>query len=76
MEPNGKLLIKIGLQFASTEELEQLEEASQFQEREGFRNVNNRGAVKRKVHAVNGHKFMAVSFGQLTFCSHCGNFIW
>ncbi|XP_027005494.2 protein kinase C, eta, b [Tachysurus fulvidraco] len=33
-------------------------------------------ALKRKVHQVNGHKFMATYLRQPTFCCHCKKFIW
>lgn len=48
----------------------------EFKERQlGFNN-KRRGAMRRRVHQINGHKFMATILRQPTFCSHCRQFIW
>lgn len=46
----------------------------EFKERAGLN--RRRGAMRRRVHQVNGHKFMATILRQPTFCSHCREFIW
>jgi len=49
-----------------------------FRERESsyLKKIGRRNAVRRRVHQVNGHKFMATYLRQFTFCSHCDSFIW
>ncbi|KAG9346216.1 hypothetical protein JZ751_008041 [Albula glossodonta] len=44
--------------------------------RERRRPRKRQGAVRRRVHQVNGHKFMATYLRQPTYCSHCRDFIW
>ncbi|XP_024882521.1 protein kinase C-like [Temnothorax curvispinosus] len=38
--------------------------------------LNRRRAMRRRIHQINGHKFMATFLRQPTFCSHCRDFIW
>ncbi|XP_075908009.1 protein kinase C epsilon type-like [Petromyzon marinus] len=50
------------------------EELGTFRERPFAR--KRQGAVRRRVHQVSGHKFMATYLRQPTYCSHCREFIW
>lgn len=72
LEPQGKLHLKIELQWSSDPMPDQ--KPQEFKERQGFN--RRRGAMRRRVHQFNGHKFMATFLRQPTFCSHCREFIW
>lgn len=50
------------------------EPAREFTERRGLN--KRRGAVRRRIHIVNDHRFMTTNLKQPTFCSHCKDFIW
>uniref|UniRef100_A0A8C4IG05 Protein kinase C n=1 Tax=Dicentrarchus labrax TaxID=13489 RepID=A0A8C4IG05_DICLA len=75
LEPEGKVYVVIDLSGSSTEATSTNEnEERVFRERIGPR--RRQGAVRRRVHQVNGHKFMATYLRQPTYCSHCRDFIW
>uniref|UniRef100_T1JGS9 C2 domain-containing protein n=1 Tax=Strigamia maritima TaxID=126957 RepID=T1JGS9_STRMM len=72
LEPAGKIHIIVELQWTSPDQNAQAPRV--FKERQGLN--RRRGAMRRRVHQVNGHKFMATILRQPTFCSHCREFIW
>ncbi|XP_072311633.1 protein kinase C epsilon type isoform X2 [Eucyclogobius newberryi] len=89
LEPEGKVYVVIDLSGSSTEGAgcrtdlwrgdthtsgTNDNEERVFRERIGPR--RRQGAVRRRVHQVNGHKFMATYLRQPTYCSHCRDFIW
>ncbi|XP_063072835.1 protein kinase C epsilon type-like [Engraulis encrasicolus] len=73
LEPEGKVFVIIDLS-GSSEEVANDNEERVFRER--MRPRKRQGAVRRRVHQVNGHKFMATYLRQPTYCSHCRDFIW
>ncbi|XP_030626292.1 protein kinase C epsilon type [Chanos chanos] len=75
LEPEGKVYVIIDLSGSSSEAPGVCEnEERVFRER--MRPRKRQGAVRRRVHQVNGHKFMATYLRQPTYCSHCRDFIW
>ncbi|XP_023387042.1 protein kinase C epsilon type [Pteropus vampyrus] len=73
LEPEGRVYVIIDLSGSSGEAPKDNEERV-FRER--MRPRKRQGAVRRRVHQVNGHKFMATYLRQPTYCSHCRDFIW
>ncbi|KAF4105522.1 protein kinase C epsilon type isoform X1 [Onychostoma macrolepis] len=74
LEPEGKVYVIIDLSGSSSEAGSCENEERVFRER--MRPRKRQGAVRRRVHQVNGHKFMATYLRQPTYCSHCRDFIW
>ncbi|OTF83491.1 hypothetical protein BLA29_008888 [Euroglyphus maynei] len=70
LEPVGRLHI-----FIELINKPELRPPKEFHERLGFNN-RRRGAMRRRVHQINAHKFMTTNLRQPTFCSHCNKFIW
>uniref|UniRef100_A0A3B3BKV3 Protein kinase C n=1 Tax=Oryzias melastigma TaxID=30732 RepID=A0A3B3BKV3_ORYME len=63
LEPEGKVYVTITLNGSFTDGM-----TSQFTRA-------RQGAVRRRIHQVNGHKFMSTFLRQPTFCFHCKEFI-
>uniref|UniRef100_A0A673H3I2 Protein kinase C n=1 Tax=Sinocyclocheilus rhinocerous TaxID=307959 RepID=A0A673H3I2_9TELE len=76
LEPEGKVYVIINLSGSSSEGKTSFCENEERVFRERMRPRKRQGAVRRRVHQVNGHKFMATYLRQPTYCSHCRDFIW
>ncbi|KAK6328189.1 hypothetical protein J4Q44_G00001670 [Coregonus suidteri] len=76
LEPEGRVYVIMDLSGSSSEALGSSENAEERVFRERMRPRKRQGAVRRRVHQVNGHKFMATYLRQPTYCSHCRDFIW
>ncbi|CAL8272902.1 unnamed protein product [Merluccius merluccius] len=70
LEPEGKVFVVISLMGSFTDEgAVKGKIYKQFTRK-------RQGAVRRRIHQVNGHKFMSTFLRQPTFCFHCKEFIW
>ncbi|XP_069805254.1 protein kinase C eta type isoform X2 [Dendropsophus ebraccatus] len=70
LEPGGKVYVSITLIGSFTE--------GTMRDGRLLRHFTRKRqrAMRRRVHQVNGHKFMATYLRQPTYCSHCKDFIW
>ncbi|XP_039993091.1 protein kinase C eta type isoform X4 [Xiphias gladius] len=71
LEPEGKVYVLITLtgSFTDDDAIVKGKSYKQFTRK-------RQGAVRRRIHQVNGHKFMSTFLRQPTFCFHCKEFIW
>lgn len=74
LEPAGKVHLVVELAESEGAHVVKKEPQKEFKETAGLN--RRRGAMRRRVHQINGHKFMATFHRQPTYCSHCKDFIW
>ncbi|KAL2082289.1 hypothetical protein ACEWY4_022107 [Coilia grayii] len=70
LEPEGRVFVTISLTGSFIDDAAVVNGPLQH------KRLMRKKVLKRKVHQVNGHKFMATYLRQPTFCFHCKNFIW
>ncbi|XP_001627685.2 calcium-independent protein kinase C [Nematostella vectensis] len=76
LEPHGQVHVNIELKPSNTAHQHYHDKEQRvFKENPGGIN-RRRGAMRRRIHQINSHKFMATYLRQPTFCSHCNDFIW
>lgn len=73
LEPEGRVYTVITLTGSFTDD-DAIERPQQKTHKELTR--TRQGALRRRIHQVNGHKFMSTFLRQPTFCFHCKEFIW
>ncbi|XP_057209005.1 protein kinase C, eta, b isoform X2 [Triplophysa rosa] len=73
LEPEGSVYVFISLTGSFTDD-KAVENG--IRKHRDFSRRRQKALKRRKVHQVNGHKFMATFLPQPTFCCHCKNFIW
>ncbi|XP_016316237.1 protein kinase C eta type-like [Sinocyclocheilus anshuiensis] len=71
LEPEGKVYILVSLTGSFIDD----DAGGNTRPYKEF-NRKRQQAVRRKIHQVNGHKFMSTFLKQPTFCFHCKEFIW
>uniref|UniRef100_H2YRI1 Protein kinase C n=1 Tax=Ciona savignyi TaxID=51511 RepID=H2YRI1_CIOSA len=78
LEPTGRLKVTIKLQlvYHSSDRCTQTTANASHKFKLKERKRGRRNAVRRRIHRVSGHKFLATYLRQPTFCSHCKDFIW
>ena len=74
LEPAGRLHLMVELVENAGSSIKKKEQREFKETVDGLK--RRRGAMRRRVHQINGHKFMATFHRQPTFCSHCKEFIW